>query len=327
MILVTGGCGFLGRHVVQRLLDRGETVRVFDLPETAARPRDARVDFVPGDIRDRPAVRRAVAGCAKVMHLAANPNLWTRRRADFDAVNRLGTIHVLEEALAAGAERVLHTSTESILAESQVDSAEPLETAELNPDRIIGPYCRSKFEAERFALGLARGGAPVIVANPTLPIGPGDIGLSPPTRMTVRFCQGKLPGFVDFAFNMIDARDVADGLIAALERGEPGRRHLLGAHNLWLIDWLSLVGKAIGRKPPSMRVPVPIALLYAWFAERWADLVSGAVPDATVTGVLLAQRSMTFDAADSLARLGVRPRPLEESIADAVAWYREVGWI
>src|SRR5213078_4263340 len=151
---------------------------------------------VRGDIRDRAAVEIAVRGCRVVYHLAANPNLWTQRRGLFRQVNYLGAVNVLEASLKAGAERVLHTSTESIL--TRVRQAAPIaEDQQIGIRDVIGPYCRSKYAAERHAFQLARAGAPLVVVNPTLPIGPGDRGRSPPTQMILDFCKGKRREYID----------------------------------------------------------------------------------------------------------------------------------
>src|SRR5438874_450192 len=240
--VVTGGAGFIGSHLVRLLADRGERVRVIDRPGAAVDHLPLReIDVASADVRDRDAVRKAVRGCRAVYHLAANPQLWTRRRGHFRQVNYLGTVHVIEEALAAGAERVLHVSTESILTRRR--QAGPIAEDQRVPlADVIGPYCRSKWYAERFALRLGRAGAPVVVANPTLPVGPGDWGRSPPTQMLLDFCRGKRSAYLDAGLNLIDVRDVAEGMTRALERGRPGRRYLLGAEN-WSIrqvfDWLA----------------------------------------------------------------------------------------
>jgi dihydroflavonol-4-reductase len=193
LILVTGGGGFIGSHLVHQLVEVGEEVRVLEEPGAEVRhlSLDA-IQLVRGDIRCEQEIRDAVRGCRQVYHLAANPNLWTRVRSDFNAVNNEGTRHVLHEALRAGAERVLHTSTESILARAQ-SNGQAVEKLRLKDENMIGPYCLSKLKGEQEAFRLADSGAPVIVACPTLPIGPGDHNLTPPSRMTLAFCQGKLP--------------------------------------------------------------------------------------------------------------------------------------
>ena len=324
MILVTGGGGFIGSHLVHQLLEEDEAVRVLEAPEAQVDhlPLD-RIELLRGDIRDVQAVRNAVRDCRRVFHLAANPNLWTRVRGDFNSVNYEGTRHVLSEALAAGAERVLHPSTESILARSHCHRAvEELRPAEAE---MIGPYCRSKLRAEQEAFRLADAGAPVIVACPTLPIGPGDHNLTPPSRMTLAFRQGRLPAYLDCEFNMVDARDIAAGLRAAMQVGRPGIRYLIDGVNLRLHEWLTIVGRLVGREAPRWAVPYPLALLFAYASEWTADHVTGQMPMATVTGVKLTRYSMHFETELSRRQLGVKRRSVEESARDATAWFRAQG--
>jgi dihydroflavonol-4-reductase len=320
VILVTGGAGFIGSHLVRQLAGRGDRVRVLDRPGAKADHLPPSIDFVEADIRDRDAVKRAASGCRVVYHLAANPQLWTRRRGHFHAVNYLGTVNVLSAALDAGAERVLHTSTESIL--TRAHQPGPIaEDQDVPSADVIGPYCRSKFLAERFAFHLARGGAPVVVVNPTLPVGPGDFGRSPPTQMMLDFCLGKRSAYLDAELNLIDVRDVADGMVRAVERGRPGVRYLLGAENWSIRRVFDHLAKLTGLPEPRWRVPYPVALTAAYVSEWLADVVTGTIPAATVTGVKLTRRRMHFDASRSLAELGLTPRPVGESIAEAVRWF------
>jgi dihydroflavonol-4-reductase len=326
-VLVTGGAGFIGSHLVRRLLDLGERVRVLEHP--AARvdhlPLD-RLDIVRADIRDRTAVEQTVAGCEEVYHLAANPNLWTRRRGHFHQVNYLGAINVLEAALNAGVRRVLHTSTESILTLAR--QIGPIrEEQEVRLRDVIGPYCRSKFLAERHALRRAKAGAPIVVVNPTLPVGPGDYGRSPPTRMLLDFCTGGRREYLDAELNLIDVRDVAEGMTRAMQRAVPGKRYLLGHENLSIRAIFTLLARFTGQPEPDRRVPYPVALAVAYASEFLADVLTHRPPAATVTGVKLTRRVMHFDAHASLAALGLTPRPVAESLAETVAWFRAVGWL
>jgi dihydroflavonol-4-reductase len=326
-ILVTGGAGFIGSHLVRLLVERGEAVRVLEHPgaEIAHLPLD-RIDLVRADICDRGAVERCVAGCQEVYHLAANPNLWVQNRGQFRQVNYRGAVHVLEAALIGGARRVLHTSTESILTRARQTQAIS-EEQQVRYEDVIGPYCRSKFLAEQYAFRLARTGAPVIVVNPTLPIGPGDRGCSPPTRMILDFCQGKRREYLDAQLNLIDVRDVAEGMILAMERGQPGRRYLLGHENLSILEVFRLLARLMDMPAPRWRVPYPVALTAAYVSEFLADVFTHQAPAASVTGVKLARRCMHFDPRRSLADLGLQPRPVADSMADAVEWFRQMGWV
>lgn len=328
MNLVTGGAGFIGAHLVARLVKEGEPVRVLDRPDAYLLhlPLD-RIELVKGDVRDRGLVRASMSGCRRVYHLAANPNLWARDRREFHATNYLGTVHVLEEALDAGVRRILYTSTESILACRPPNNGEPIETVRLRSEDMVGDYCRSKFLAEEFALDLARRGAPIVVVNPTLPIGPGDRRRTPPTRMSVACSQGRLPFIHDFPVNVVDARDIAEGMAKAMEQGQPGRRYLLGGWNLRLSEYLAKVARASGRTPPRPVVPFPVALAAAAASELFANVFTGSAPMATIAGVRLARRSFHFDVGPSLEELDLAPRPVEQSVQDAIHFYHTMKWI
>lgn len=327
MILVTGGAGFLGSHLVMQLLDQGQSVRVLERPGAPVDHLPLHcIELVRADIRDAAAVQDAAQGCRQVYHLAADANLWRRDRGEFDQVNRQGTVNVMRAALEHGAERILYTSTESILV-SPNSNGGPVEDLRLEARDMVGPYCLSKFEAEQEVFRMVEEGAPIVVVSPTLPVGPGDRGMTPPTRMAVAFCKGKLPAYLDCRFNLIDARDVAAGMILAMQNGRTGIRYLLGGENLRLSEWLGVLGEAVGRPAPRWEVPYALALTAAWFSELWADHVSGEMPLATVTGVRLTRRNMFFDPSASLKELGLRPRPVREAARDAVAWYRSQGWI
>lgn len=325
--LVTGGAGFLGSHLVARLLANGSEVRVLEHPSAAVEhlPLD-RIELIRGDIRNVAAVQEATRGCQIVYHLAADPNLWRLDRTEYDAVNHLGTVNVMRAALDNGAQKILHTSTESILSAPHFNGG-AVENLRLKGHDMLGPYCLSKFRAEEAVHRMVDKGAPIVMVTPTLPVGPGDRNQTPPTRMAVAFCRGELPAYLDCRFNLIDARDIASGMVLAIERGRPGIRYLLGAENHRLYDWLRILGEQVGRTPPRWQVPYPLALSVAFCSELWADYVSGKMPMATLTGVRLTRRCMFFDPAASLSELGLKPRSIQESARDSVAWYREQGWI
>jgi dihydroflavonol-4-reductase len=261
-----------------------------------------------------------------VYHLAADPNLWAQQRGSFLQVNYHGTVNVLNAAWKAGARRILHTSTESILTCARQRGTIGRDQ-HVRLDDTVGPYCRSKLLAERHAFALARADAPVVVVNPTLPVGPGDRGRSPPTQMILDFCRGKRREYLDAELNLIDVRDVALGMVLAMERGVPGRRYLLGHENLSIREVFCLLAQLTGLPEPHRKVPYALALTAAYVSEWIADVVTHRMPVATVTGVKLTRRVMHFDAGPSLAELGLRPRPVLESLRDAVQWFREVGWI
>ena len=321
--LVTGGSGFIGQHVVGLLTERGDKVRVFDR-HPANRATDAAVDYRQGDITDARAVTEAMTGVSHVYHLAADPNLWNRDKGSFERVNLGGTLNVLAAAERHRPERIVYTSTESILTGLRgAGDAMTDEGVTLSVEDMPGPYCRSKFLAEKAALEAAHNGLPVVVVNPTLPIGPGDRRLTPPSRMLIDLLNGHTPAYLETAFNMIDVRDAALGHLLAAERGRPGRRYILGGENLTMSHLLALLGEMTGRPMPRRRVPYWMALAYSVADEFVADRITGRPPRAPLTGVRLARQAMHFDNSRALSELGLKPRPLRRSLADAIAWFED----
>lgn len=328
---VTGGGGFIGSHLTRQLLERGDRVRVLDLCRCSDVDFDifrdsGQLEWIRGDIRDVSTVRRFVQGADGVFHLAANPRLWTRRRGDFHSVNQQGSRVVLEEACLAACKRIVHCSTESILTR-QVQN-EPIRPDQVVPRRdVVGPYCRSKYHAEVLALAMGRSGHPVIVVNPTLPIGPGDRSLTPPSRLIRDFCRGKRREYIHAELNLIDVRDVARGLVLALERGIPGRRYLLGAENMTVHELFTRLSGITQLPGPRFCIPYHVALLAAWCSELAADLVTGQEPEPSITGVLLARRRMVFDARESLAELELIPGSVDKALKDSIEWLHLNGHV
>lgn len=326
LVIVTGGAGFIGSHLVNQLVESGQKVRVVEKPGAEVGHLPSSVEVVFADIRERRTIRAAMEHGRWVYHLAANPNLWARDPQEFESVNHHGAVNVLESALEAGADRILHTSTESILTLPTPQGIIDENVVISEPD-TVGAYCLSKLRAENAAMKMAHAGRPVLVANPTMPVGPGDRGLSPPTRLIRDFCCGKLPALMDCTLNLIDVRDVADGLIRVLERGSPGQRYILSGENLTLAGFLTSLSELCGVPVPRWRVPYLAGLAVAYISEMWSDHMSGCCPRATVTGVRLARRIMHFDSSRSRTELGYSSRPIRESLADAVDWLRRSGHI
>jgi dihydroflavonol-4-reductase len=324
--LVTGGCGFIGRHLVAELAARGERVRVLDLRwSDAALPA---VELVQGTITDRATVARAIDGCARVFHLAANPNLWAPDPESFDAINHQGTRRMLEAAQKAGVQRFVYTSTESILKSCRAPkrSARALidETVVLTLDDMPGPYCRSKFLAEEAAREAAAGGLQVVIVNPTMPIGPGDDLLTPPSRMILGFLNGETPAYLDCEFNLVDARDVATGQVLAADKGRVGERYILGNVNLSLGALLAELERLTGLAMPRTRIPYALAIASALVSEGISNITKKP-PVAPITGVRLARTSMAFDCNKARSELGWSCRTLEQSLRDAIAWMSRRG--
>ncbi|MEB3213752.1 MAG: NAD-dependent epimerase/dehydratase family protein [Leptolyngbyaceae bacterium] len=332
--LVTGGLGFIGQHLVTLLLDRGDRVRIFDL----ATPTDRidGVEYVTGNITDRPAVENAMQGIDHVFHLAANAGLWSPHKDEFITINQSGTRNVMDAALSHGVERVVHCSTESILKSVRTTSQsiastpsadKPLidESIQLTLEDMAGAYCRGKFVAEQEAFAAARRGLPVVIVNPTVPIGPGDRRITPPTRMMLGFLNGKYPAYLNSTLNLIDARDVALGHILAANKGIPGERYILGNANIQLGELLDLLEELSGVTMPKRQIPYWIALTVSSIQEFIADTLTKKPPQAPLTGVKLARSPMMFNNTKAQTELGLTFRPLRESLKDAIADYHRRG--
>lgn len=324
--LVTGGAGFIGRHLVRLLVERGERVRVLDTDPGHDLPPE--VDHVRGSITDPETVRRAVRRVRRVYHLAANSYLWVPSKSEFARVNAGGTRTVLREAATAGVERVVHTSSEVVFVHAGLGRRASVdESLEVPVEAMLGPYCRSKREAELAALEAAGSGLPVVVVNPTLPLGPGDRRLTAPTRMVRDFLNQRHPAYMDCTLNVIDVRDAALGHVLAAERGRPGERYILGHANLTLAELLGHLQAISGIAMPRMRIPYWVALASAGVSELLADAVTQRYPLAPVTGVRLARYARPFSNAKARHELGLTTRPLCETLADAIAWLAEAGYI
>jgi dihydroflavonol-4-reductase len=324
--LVTGGSGFIGSHVAAVLRDRGVHVRILDC--VPPDDRSAGIEFVSGSVLDRDSLTAAMADVRHVYHLAAIAKLWSRDRSDFDRVNAQGTVLVMQTAAERGVARVVHCSTEAILLPKHRDAGAPIdETMQLKLSDMPGPYTRSKLKAEHAVLAAVRGGLDALIVNPTVPIGPADRNLTPPAAMLSMFLNGHSPAYLDFVLNLVDVRDVAAGMVAAAERGRTGERYILGGENVALHDLLLKLERISGRRMPKRTVPGWLALTSAVVAEWMADYLTKRTPAATHEGVRLALRSRPFDSRKARAELGYAPRPLSESLTEAVRWLSENGCV
>lgn len=328
-VLVTGGAGFIGSHLVDLLLEEGQRVRVLEKPGTSVEHLPTQgVEVVFADLRDEAAVRRAAADIDVVLHLAANPNLWARDPNEFEEVNHQGTRHVIAATRAAGARRVVHVSTESILSPPGHRGAITEDTRTALDD-MIGHYCRSKWLAERAAQEAADAGDPVVIVRPSVPVGPGDRNLGPLSRMICDFANGRIKAYLGGTLNLIDVRDVAGGIWAAARRGDCGRPYLLVNENWTIVEIMRFLSGLTGRPAPRWPVPYHLALLFAYLEEGYCNRIkAGRVPMATVTGVKLTRRSFHFDGTKSAAALGLRAmRDCRESLAELVAFLRASGHV
>lgn len=325
--VVTGGCGFIGRHLVAQLAERGEAVRVFDLGPFDGLPPG--VETIEGSVTDAVAVRHAMRGARIVYHLAAHAHLWAPRRDLFHEINVDGTRTVLAEAGGAGVERVVHTSSLVVLIGRGGEAAsQPVdESRQTTLDDMLGDYCRSKFLAEQSALAAADAGLPVVVVLPTMPVGPGDLHLTPPSRMILDLVNGRTPAYLDCLLNLIDVRDLAAGHIAAAERGRCGERYILGHRNLSMHDLLGGLHELTGVRMPKRRVPYRLAYAAALLSEARADWITRRSPGAPLTGVRLARHMAPLDSGKAVRELGLPQSPIERALRDQLLWMQAQGRI
>ena len=283
------------------------------------------VEIAEGAMEDRGSLVRAVAGCRYVYHVAADYRIWVPDPAPMFRANIEGTEDLLTAALEAGVERVIYTSSVATLGLVPDGSADEETPSDI--DDMIGPYKRSKFTAEEVAREFAQErGLPVVIVNPSTPVGPRDIKPTPTGRLIVEAACGRMPAFVDTGLNIVHVDDVAEGHLAAADKGRIGERYILGGENLALAEILAEVANAVGRRPPWLRIPHR-ALLPVAFGAELAARITGRDPFVTIDGVRMSQKKMYFSSAKASRELGYTPRPARDGIADAVAWFAANGYL
>jgi dihydroflavonol-4-reductase len=324
--LVTGASGFLGSHVARLLAERGESVRVLVRPASDLRAvRELAVERVAGDLRDASSLDRALAGVDTVFHVAADYRLWAANPAEIYQSNVTGTRNLIEAAQRAGVKRFVYTSSVATVAVHRPGRL-PDEDVDSRIEEMIGHYKRSKFMAEQEALRAAQQGAPVIVVNPTTPVGPGDWKPTPTGKLIVDFLNGRMPAYVQTGLNVVPVEDAARGHLLAAERGEVGRRYILGGRNMTMREILEALARATGRPAPRVRLPHAVAMAAAYADTAWSRL-RGKEPRIPIDGVRMSRHHMFVDASRATRELGFTAGPAEEALARAVRWYEENGYL
>jgi len=314
--LVTGGSGFIGKYLVSALAARGRQVRVLDLQQP---PRGLpQVQYVSGSVLDRNLVYSVMDEIDEVYHLAGLPGMWLPRKDDFHTVNYGGTEIVIEMAQRRGVKRFLYCSTESILFRPSPSNDFLADNTALSGD-MPGPYTRSKMLAERLAMQVATSGYPVVIGCPTIPIGPHDHNVTPPTAMLRHFLDRRLQLYLDFAVNLVDVRDVAEGLILAMERGQAGHRYILGGETIPLKQILELMETISGRRARRLQVGGRVAEIATAMLEFVADHVTRRPPSGTVEGVRIALRAEALSIEKAQRELGYAPGPIEPVLRETIA--------
>lgn len=324
--VVTGGTGFVGSAVVRHLAAGGHRVRALARPGSdRCLLADLPVEIADGDLTDPISLRRILHGCGWLFHVAAFYSLWARDRRQFYDINVEGTRRILRAAADAGATRVVYTSTVGALGIPTNGSAGTEETPASLQD-MVGDYKRSKFLAEEVARDFARQGLPVVIVNPSTPVGAGDIKPTPTGQMIVDFLRGRMWAYLETGLNVVDVEDVAAGHLLAAERGTIGKRYILGGRNLTLREIFEVLGRLTGIRPPRVKVSAGMILPLAWVSEWVADHLTGRPPLIAVDAVRMARKTMFFDGGKAIRELGLPQSPIEDALARAVWWFRERGY-
>ena len=326
IVLVTGASGFVGSAVARKLAARGYQVRVL-MRSTSPKTNLAGLDAEPveGDMLDGKSMRRALQDARYLFHVAADYRLWARDPEEIVRNNRDGTRNVMEAALAEGVEKVVYTSSVATLKPVAGQSVD--ETSRHTEATAIGAYKRSKVVAERVVEHLiATQSLPATIVSPSTPIGPRDVKPTPTGRVLVEAANGKMPAYVDTGLNLAHVDDVAEGHLLALDKGAIGERYILGGQDATLAQMLAVIAGLANRKPP--RVNLPRAPLYplAYAAEAFASL-TGKEPFLTVDALKMSEHHMFFSSAKAERDLGYTARPYADALADALAWFREAGYV
>jgi dihydroflavonol-4-reductase len=326
MDLVTGGTGFVGAHVVRALLARGRAVRCLVRRESRRDNLEGLdVEIAVGDVRDRVSLARALRGVATLYHCAADYRLWVEDPGELSSVNVAGTQNVLAAAAEAGVAKVVYTSSVGALG-LNADGSPANETTPVARKEVVGRYKKSKYDAERAAEAWAGRGLPVVIVNPSAPVGELDIKPTPTGQMIVDFVNGRLPAYVDTGLNVVDVRDVAQGHLLAAERGRIGEKYILGNRNMTLKEILDTLSRVTGLPAPTLRLPHAVPLAVAAASTLLANL-TGRPPRVSLESVRMSMHTMFFDAGKAVSQLGLPQSPVEEALLRAVNWFREKGYV
>jgi dihydroflavonol-4-reductase len=326
-VFITGATGFVGSHVARALAVRGADLRL--LVRSTSRTdniADLHAEVATGDLRDPESLKKAMAGCEFVFHVAADYRLWVRDPEQMYRSNVEGTRAIIRAAQECGIRRVIYTSSVATMGFTR-EGHIAREDSPVSIKEMVGHYKRSKFMAEQIALEAGRGGANVVVVNPTTPIGEYDIKPTPTGRIVVDFLKRKFPAYVDTGLNLADVREVARGHLLAMEKARPGERYILGGVNLTLKQILDKLSELTGLPSPTMKVPHAVAMGFAVFDQFFTGTILGKEPRATIDAVKMGRKKMFAASTKAEYELGYKVLPVEDALRRAVEWFQTNGYV
>jgi dihydroflavonol-4-reductase len=325
-VLVTGATGFIGGNLARELCRRGYQVRALVRPNSSTLTiEDTGIEMVTGDILDQESLGKAVRGCQRVFHCAAVYSFWSPDPRAIYRTNVDGTAAVLETCRRAGVERVVYTSTVSTI--GLVAGGLGTEDTVVDPHHLVGHYKKSKYQAEQVALKMAAQGLPVIVVNPTAPVGPWDVKPTPTGKVVLDFLLGRIPAYVDTGMNLVDVEDVAVGHILAMEKGEVGQRYLLGNRNLTLKELLNILADVSSRSPPRWKLPFWLAIGAGYLDLAVEGKVLRKEPRIPLEGLKVSRTPMYVSCQKAVTELGLPQSPVESAVEKSVGWFTDHGYV
>jgi dihydroflavonol-4-reductase len=320
--LVTGATGFVGGAVARALVRAGIDVRVLTRSGSDLQNLEGlAVERVAGDLRDPASLRAALTGCGQLYHVAAHYALWARDPSIFYDINVTGTRTLLETARAVGIERTVYCSTIGAIGLPPGGGLGTEETP-VSLEQMAGHYKRSKYLAEQEVLRLAHEGLPVVIVNPSAPVGAGDVKPTPTGQIIVDFMKGRMPAYIETGMNIIDVDDVAAGHLLAMQKGRLGERYILGNKNLMLREVFEILSRLTGVRAPSIKLP-RLAILPLAYLNQWIANLTGRPPRIPLEGVKMAKYKMHYDCGKAIRELGLPQTPPEVALGKAVRWFRE----
>ncbi len=323
MSFVTGGTGFVGSHVIEKLLLNGEKVRALTRPQSSLKNLEGfSVDLVQGDLRNSGSFSKALQGCDTLYHVAAEYSLWVKNPQTLYESNVQGSVNIIKTALEAGVKKIVYTSTVGVLGVSKEEGFGNEETPVTCND-MISHYKRSKFLAEEEVTKLAKAGAPIVIVNPSTPVGTRDVKPTPTGQMIVDFLKGRMIGYIETGLNLIDVEDVAIGHILAAQKGRVGERYILGCQNLWLKEIFEILSRSTGISMPKFKMPLWAALGLAYFSTAYSNFISHRPPSIPIDGVRMARKVMFFNASKAVRELGLPQSSVEQALRKAIEWFKK----